>query len=1216
MLFGFAEAQQITYTPMTAAGYRYKYLLADSGFALPFRDTTIGRGTDRPGSIVCRPADSLVYIWNGLIWDFLGGVSTTFVTNYVDSSIAINNYYNGIDSSTAILFPFGAVIWDSLLVFHTTEYHYKINGVRYSADAVPSITLTPANPSADRYTIFYGDTLGNIGTIDGLYSNPADIPGVDPASQILLATYLIPAGAVTPYQITNNVVYKENVEWAVTTGTGVTAARINPLYTTAPFQGTYSLFDSSVVAGTYIEFTYGSDIVSDSISLLAMQLKLLSTFNTNTRLNFTFLHNGSIVSQNSYALISGSNGFNRAVVGSYQAIGIQMNLFSFYSGVFNKIRISFTGPTNTSGIQIDNFVLIANDPNATGTGNVVNSWRGMTGPPRTGNVQAVRTDYTTFFDSIKLRATDSLYYDLYNNGVLKMSVPTLYKKLVNSATVTWDTTANGDLRATAIGGGGGGDSVIYYGLNASLDSTILEMFDGRRFAAPLGGGTGGGVSKAQLPLLINAAGDSVTRRWNVLDYLPGFVSGVTDATSGIQAAINACSAGGGGEVFFPKGRYKIAGPLGSTNSQLFVPYIPSTDTLRNSIKLIGEGLPTSTPVGSASIFHTTTKSNSTVVLISTLTSGAAGAAILGTSSAGFNSTSLSVENINFEVKNNPSGSGPVVGGINWRYGSNMYINHVFIYTDTAAYNTTFPAIEVSGIETPDDGSAEQYTIQNTTALGFRNGFKVGEHVVLNQVAAFGCYRGYHFKFGNHTLTGERVLAQQCAYDLYFSGALTISNFNLDGEWLNQGKWYDNIATIKDTANIAYGQVFYTIIEGFVGKNNSKFSISGGANLHYLSHDLGVASPVRIGDPIINATVNGVFYAGTNGKLRESDSYFVYDSTNKRLGVGVGTPQNTIDATATNPFLRLNTTSANTTQSGIVYTRNSTPKWLLEMNAFGGSTDDFQLLDGVNSKAVIYANGSGALNLGGTATANSAAAITIGSTNNVGFDNSAFLWNSTNHNLTITTASGNHTLKLNGNTTSDPQFQVGGQVIQSYSDRNAFVANNAYFNGSNYKYLTTGEAAQFQFTDGVIYFKSAPSGSAGANATMTANITVANNGAIAFNTYTAGTLVTDGSGNITASSDRRIKNSINDFNYGLAAIMKLKPSTFIYNADKSNTVMNGFIAQDVQKVIPTAVHAANDKIGTLSLETNAILATLVNAVKEQQAQIEDLKKQIKALTIIK
>src|SRR5436190_23572092 len=69
MLWGFAEAQQtIQYTPMTAAGYKFKYVLVDSGFHVPFIDTTTGRGSVRAGAIVCFSGDSLLYGWNGSRW--------------------------------------------------------------------------------------------------------------------------------------------------------------------------------------------------------------------------------------------------------------------------------------------------------------------------------------------------------------------------------------------------------------------------------------------------------------------------------------------------------------------------------------------------------------------------------------------------------------------------------------------------------------------------------------------------------------------------------------------------------------------------------------------------------------------------------------------------------------------------------------------------------------------------------------------------------------------------------------------------------------------------------------------------------------------------------------------------------------------------------------------------------------------------------------------
>ena len=55
---------------------------------------------------------------------------------------------------------------------------------------------------------------------------------------------------------------------------------------------------------------------------------------------------------------------------------------------------------------------------------------------------------------------------------------------------------------------------------------------------------------------------------------------------------------------------------------------------------------------------------------------------------------------------------------------------------------------------------------------------------------------------------------------------------------------------------------------------------------------------------------------------------------------------------------------------------------------------------------------------------------------------------------------------------------------------------------------------------------------------------------------------------------------------------------------------GFSAQEVQKIFPEAVKT--DSEGYLSLNIHPILVAYVNAFKEQQQQIDDLKKQMEEL----
>lgn len=113
------------------------------------------------------------------------------------------------------------------------------------------------------------------------------------------------------------------------------------------------------------------------------------------------------------------------------------------------------------------------------------------------------------------------------------------------------------------------------------------------------------------------------------------------------------------------------------------------------------------------------------------------------------------------------------------------------------------------------------------------------------------------------------------------------------------------------------------------------------------------------------------------------------------------------------------------------------------------------------------------------------------------------------------------------------------------------------------------------------------------------------GALQFTAYGAGTLVTDASGNVTASSDGRMKDVLGTFDRGLAAVCGITPKLFKWNAESgldTEAVNAGFIAQDVLPHIPEAIH---EKGGRFSMSDRPIIAALVNAVKELSARLEAL-----------
>lgn len=102
--------------------------------------------------------------------------------------------------------------------------------------------------------------------------------------------------------------------------------------------------------------------------------------------------------------------------------------------------------------------------------------------------------------------------------------------------------------------------------------------------------------------------------------------------------------------------------------------------------------------------------------------------------------------------------------------------------------------------------------------------------------------------------------------------------------------------------------------------------------------------------------------------------------------------------------------------------------------------------------------------------------------------------------------------------------------------------------------------------------------------------------------TAGTLSTNASGDIICTSDARLKNVLGEYAGGLNAIVQIVPKRFTYKPTASNPVETfvhaGFIAQEVRTTIPQAV--ALQRNGYYSLDTTAILAASVNAIKELKA----------------
>ena len=113
--------------------------------------------------------------------------------------------------------------------------------------------------------------------------------------------------------------------------------------------------------------------------------------------------------------------------------------------------------------------------------------------------------------------------------------------------------------------------------------------------------------------------------------------------------------------------------------------------------------------------------------------------------------------------------------------------------------------------------------------------------------------------------------------------------------------------------------------------------------------------------------------------------------------------------------------------------------------------------------------------------------------------------------------------------------------------------------------------------------------------------------------------TDANGYFTTASDKRLKNDLGDCEYGLNEVLQVQPKRYTWKdgpEDANPTV--GFFAQDVHDVMPEAAprEAIQNEKGEddykWGFHSQTIIAALVNATKEQQTIIEDLKSRIETL----
>jgi len=117
----------------------------------------------------------------------------------------------------------------------------------------------------------------------------------------------------------------------------------------------------------------------------------------------------------------------------------------------------------------------------------------------------------------------------------------------------------------------------------------------------------------------------------------------------------------------------------------------------------------------------------------------------------------------------------------------------------------------------------------------------------------------------------------------------------------------------------------------------------------------------------------------------------------------------------------------------------------------------------------------------------------------------------------------------------------------------------------------------------------------AGSTLLGNITKTGSNSCAYNT----------------SSDYRLKENVNyDFN-ALDRVAQLKPARFNFIADETDTTVDGFLAHEVQDIVPEAIHGVKDEVDEdgnavyQGIDQSKLVPLLTKAIQEQQVLIEQL-----------
>jgi hypothetical protein len=237
-----------------------------------------------------------------------------------------------------------------------------------------------------------------------------------------------------------------------------------------------------------------------------------------------------------------------------------------------------------------------------------------------------------------------------------------------------------------------------------------------------------------------------------------------------------------------------------------------------------------------------------------------------------------------------------------------------------------------------------------------------------------------------------------------------------------------------------------------------------------------------------------------------------------------------------------------------------------------------------------------------------------------------------------------------------QFKNASLYVRTSSPE-LYVNNNAYYNGTNWKYLIGATAAKFELINNEFLFSNVVSGTADANITWVDRMRITSDGKVivgsSYQTYPVsieaqsggGQLALTRSGAVTefymggttggatqlyvrsggsggvrldagatswvSASDIRLKDIEKPIENAVESLSTLQTIYYSWKDSDNKSLHIGLIAQEVEAVFPEIV-SQSSITGMKGVNYTELIPVLVKAIKEQQGVIESLKSRIENL----